>query len=68
MNETLGFKNKLENTYDLKVFTDNVDFNCLEQTEQLLEQDAFKNCKVRLMPDTHSRKRCSYRFYCKPWR
>lgn len=56
MYESLGYKNKLENEYDLKIFTDNVEFECLEQTENLLKQDPFKNCKIRLMPDTHAGK------------
>ena len=56
MYETLGYKQKLENKYNLKVQTDNVEFECLQQTEQLLQQDVFKNCKVRLMPDTHAGK------------
>ena len=65
MYETLGYKQKLENEYDLKIFTNNVEFECLEQTENLLKQEVFKNCKIRLMPDVHSRKRSSNRFYCK---
>lgn len=56
MYETLGYKQKLENEYNLKVFTDNVEFECLEQTENLLKQEVFKDCKVRLMPDTHAGK------------
>ena len=56
MYETLGYKQKLENKYNLKVYTDNVEFECLQQTEQLLQQDVFKDCKVRLMPDTHTGK------------
>lgn len=56
MYETLGYKQKLEKEYDFKVFTNNVDFPCLQQTEELLKQEAFKNTKVRLMPDTHAGK------------
>ena len=52
------YKNKLENRYDLKVFTDNVEYECLEQVEQLLQQDVFKNSKIRLMADTHAGKGC----------
>ena len=56
MYETFNYKQKLENEYNLKVFTDNVEFECLEQTENLLKQEVFKDCKVRLMPDTHAGK------------
>lgn len=56
MYETFGYKQKLERQYDLKIFTDNVEFECLEQTENLLKQEVFKKCKVRLMPDTHAGK------------
>lgn len=56
MYETLGYKQKLENEYDLKIFTNDVEFECLEQTENLLKQEVFKNCKIRLMPDTHAGK------------
>lgn len=54
MYETLGYKQKLEKDYDVKIFTNNINFNCLNQTEQLLKQDMFKNVKVRLMPDAHA--------------
>ena len=50
MYETLGYKQKLEKDYDVKIFTNNINFNCLNQTEQLLKQDMFKEVKVRLMP------------------
>lgn len=56
MNEILNYKKSLEDKYDLKIFTDNVEFECLDQTKQLLEQEPFKNCKIRLMPDTHAGK------------
>lgn len=56
MYEILNYKQKLENNYNLKIFTNNVEFECLRQTENLLEQDVFKNCKIRLMPDTHAGK------------
>lgn len=54
MYETLGYKQKLEKDYDVKIFTNNINFNCLNQIEQLLKQDMFKEVKVRLMPDTHA--------------
>ena len=43
---------------DLKIFTDNVEQEALEQINTLLEQEAFKNCKVRIMPDVHAGKGC----------
>lgn len=56
MFETKGYKDKLEKEYDIKIYTDNVEFECLQQTETLLQQEPFKNCKIRLMPDTHAGK------------
>lgn len=56
MYEAIGYKQKLEKDYDIKIFTDNVNFSCLQQTEQLLKQKEFKDIKVRLMPDTHAGK------------
>lgn len=43
---------------DLKIFTDNVEQEALEQINTLLEQEAFKNYKVRIMPDVHAGKGC----------
>lgn len=43
---------------DLKIFTDNIGENAIEQINELLEQDAFKNSKVRIMPDVHAGKGC----------
>ena len=43
---------------NLKIFTDNVEQEALEQINTLLEQEAFKNCKVRIMPDVHAGKGC----------
>lgn len=43
---------------DLKIFTDNIDENAVEQIDLLLEQEAFKNSKVRIMPDVHAGKGC----------
>ena len=58
MNYTLDYKHKLENEYNLKVFTDNVEYECLEQIELLLQQEMFKDCKIRIMSDCHSGKGC----------
>lgn len=38
---------------DLKIFTDDIELQAKEQIELLLKQNAFKNCKIRIMPDVH---------------
>lgn len=43
---------------DLKIFTDNIDDKAVEQIDLLLSQDAFKDCKIRIMPDVHAGKGC----------
>lgn len=43
---------------DLKIFTENIEDTALEQINELLERDAFKNSKVRIMPDVHAGKGC----------
>lgn len=43
---------------NLKVFTKNIDDKAIEQINLLLEQDAFKNSKIRIMPDVHAGKGC----------
>ena len=43
---------------DLKIFTNNIDEKAIEQIDLLLEQDAFKNSKIRIMPDVHAGKGC----------
>lgn len=43
---------------DLKIFTDNIEQKAKEQVETLLNQDAFKDCKVRIMPDVHAGAGC----------
>ena len=43
---------------DLKIFTENIDEVALKQIDELLEQDAFKNSKIRIMPDVHAGKGC----------
>lgn len=58
MNYVLDYKHKLENNYNLKVFTNNVEYECLEQIELLLQQEMFKDCKIRIMSDCHSGKGC----------
>ena len=43
---------------NLKIFTDNVEQEAIEQINLLLEQEPFKDCKVRIMPDVHAGKGC----------
>src|SRR5574344_385617 len=43
---------------DLKIFTDNIEQKAIDQINLLLEQEAFKDCKVRIMPDVHSGAGC----------
>lgn len=43
---------------DLKIFTNNIEQEAIEQIDLLLEQEPFKNCKVRIMPDVHAGKGC----------
>ena len=43
---------------DLKIFTDNVEGKAVNQIYELLKQEPFKDCKVRIMPDVHAGKGC----------
>lgn len=43
---------------DLKVFTDNIEPEALEQIYTLIKQPAFKDCKIRIMPDVHAGAGC----------
>ena len=43
---------------DLKIFTDNIEQQAINQINELLEQDAFKDSKIRIMPDVHAGKGC----------
>lgn len=43
---------------DLKIFTKNIEDKALQQINELLEQEAFTNCKIRIMPDVHAGKGC----------
>lgn len=43
---------------NLKIFTDNIDENSIKQINLLLEQEVFKNSKIRIMPDVHAGKGC----------
>lgn len=43
---------------NLKIFTDNVEPEALNQIYTLIKQPAFSDCKVRIMPDVHAGKGC----------
>ena len=43
---------------DLKIFTDNIEQEAIDQINVLLEQPAFTDCKVRIMPDVHAGAGC----------
>ena len=43
---------------NLKIFTNNIEQEAVYQINELLEQDAFKDAKVRIMPDVHAGKGC----------
>lgn len=43
---------------DIKIFTDNIEDVAIEQINELLNQEAFKDSKVRIMPDVHAGKGC----------
>lgn len=43
---------------DLKIFTDNIEPEALNQVHNLIKQPAFSDCKVRIMPDVHAGAGC----------
>ena len=43
---------------NLKIFTNNIEEKAKQEIDLLLEQEAFKNCKVRIMPDVHAGSGC----------
>ena len=43
---------------NLKIYTKNIEEKAIEQINLLLEQEPFKNCKIRIMPDVHAGKGC----------
>lgn len=43
---------------DLKIFTNNIEESAKEQIDLLLEQEPFKECKIRIMPDVHAGAGC----------
>lgn len=43
---------------NLKIFTKNIEDSALKQIHELLKVPAFKDCKVRIMPDVHAGSGC----------
>ena len=43
---------------NLKIFTKNIEKEAVNQINELLKQETFKNSKVRIMPDVHAGKGC----------
>jgi RNA-splicing ligase RtcB len=43
---------------NLKIFTENIEESAKEQINLLLEQETFKDCKIRIMPDVHAGTGC----------
>lgn len=43
---------------NLKIFTENIEPEALNQVYTLIKQPAFQDCKVRIMPDVHSGAGC----------
>jgi len=44
--------------YNVKMFTDNIEENALEQIKELLSIDVFSDKKIRIMPDVHAGAGC----------
>lgn len=44
--------------YDLKIFTNNIEPEALNQVYNLVKQPAFSDCKIRIMPDVHAGAGC----------
>lgn len=43
---------------DIKIFTENIENEALQQIYTLIKQPAFADCKVRIMPDVHAGAGC----------
>ena len=43
---------------NLKIFAKNIEDKAKQQIDELLEQEAFADCKVRIMPDVHAGAGC----------
>lgn len=49
---------KTKEGYEVKIFTDNIEENALEQIKGQLSIDVFANKKTRIMPDVHAGAGC----------
>ncbi len=49
---------KIIDGYDVKIFTDNIEDNALEQIKTLLSIGVFSDKKIRIMPDVHAGAGC----------
>lgn len=43
---------------DLKIFTENIETEAINQIYTLINQSAFRDCKIRIMPDVHAGAGC----------
>lgn len=43
---------------NVKIFTENIEEQALNQINELVSQEAFKDSKIRIMPDVHTGKGC----------
>lgn len=43
---------------NVKIFTENIEEQALNQINELVSQEAFKDSKIRIMPDVHAGKGC----------
>ena len=43
---------------NLKIFAKNIEEQAINQINELLKQETFKDSKVRIMPDVHAGKGC----------
>lgn len=50
--------NKEKKMSDLKIFTENIEPEALNQIYTLIQQPAFSDCKIRIMPDVHAGAGC----------
>lgn len=48
--------------YDVKIFTDHIEENALEQIRELLSIEVFADRKIRIMPDVHAGAGCDIGF------
>lgn len=44
---------------DLKIFAKTIDPEAQKQVRQMAESEAYRNCKIRIMPDCHAGKGCT---------